>query len=185
LTCRWYYRTCDRKEVVRAPQLNTTADARLCHVPAKRSAGILLFRQVEAGVEVLLGHMGGPFWARKDAGAWTMPKGEYGPDEEPMAAARREFTEELGLPVPPGDLLELGTEHQSGGKTVTAWALSANLDPASVVPGTFEMEWPPKSGKKQEFPELDRVAWLPLTEATEKIVKGQRPFLDRLAALLG
>jgi len=149
-------------------------------VPAKRSAGILLFRQGVAGVEVLLGHMGGPFWARKDAGAWTMPKGEYEPDEEPSAAARREFTEELGLPVPDGDLVELGTVRQSGGKTVTAWALAGDLDPATVVPGTFELEWPPKSGRRQEFPELDRVAWFPLPEAATKIVAGQRAFLDRL-----
>jgi predicted NUDIX family NTP pyrophosphohydrolase len=152
-------------------------------VPAKRSAGILLFRRAESGVEVLLGHMGGPFWARKDEGAWTLPKGEYEPDEEPEAAARREFTEELGLPVPAGDLVELGTVRQSGGKTVTAWALAADLDPAAAVPGTFEMEWPPRSGRKQEFPELDRIAWFPLDEAARKIVVGQRPFLDRLAEL--
>ena len=151
-------------------------------MPAKRSAGILLFRRTGAGVEVLLGHMGGPFWARKDAGAWTMPKGEYEPDEEPEAAARREFTEELGLPVPAGDLAELGVVRQSG-KTITAWALAGDLDPADVVPGTFELEWPPRSGRKQEFPELDRVAWFPLDEAAEKIVRGQREFLDRLAEL--
>ncbi len=152
-------------------------------MPAKRSAGILLFRRTGAGVEVLLGHMGGPFWARKDAAAWTMPKGEYEQDEEPAAAARREFTEELGLPVPAGDLVELGTVRQSGGKTVTAWALAGDLDPADVVPGTFELEWPPRSGRKQEFPELDRVAWFPLDQAAEKIVRGQLPFLDRLAEL--
>ncbi|MCT2582832.1 NUDIX domain-containing protein [Actinophytocola gossypii] len=149
----------------------------------KHSAGILLFRCAEAGVEVLLGHMGGPFWARKDAGAWSMPKGEYEPDEEPVAAARREFTEELGLPVPAGDLVELGTVRQSGGKTVTAWALAGDLDPAAVVPGTFELEWPPRSGRVREFPEVDRVAWFPLSEAAEKIVGGQRAFLDRLAGL--
>jgi predicted NUDIX family NTP pyrophosphohydrolase len=152
-------------------------------VPAKRSAGILLFREVETGREVLLGHMGGPFWARKDEAAWTMPKGEYEQDEEPAAAARREFTEELGLPVPAGELVPLGTVRQSGGKTVTAWALAGDLDPAEVVPGTFELEWPPRSGRKQEFPELDRVAWFPLALAAEKIVRGQRPFLDRLAEL--
>ncbi|HEX2131676.1 MAG TPA: NUDIX domain-containing protein [Actinophytocola sp.] len=154
-------------------------------MPAKRSAGILLYRQVEAGFEVLLGHMGGPFWARKDAGAWTMPKGEYEPDEEPVAAARREFTEELGLPVPAGALVELGTVRQSGGKTVTAWALAADLDPDDVVPGTFELEWPPRSGRVREFPEVDRVAWFPLTEAAEKIVGGQRAFLERLAERIG
>lgn len=151
-------------------------------MPAKRSAGILLYRQGGSGIEVLLGHMGGPFWARKDAAAWTMPKGEYEQAEAPEAAARREFTEELGLPVPAGDLLPLGEVRQSG-KTVTAWALAGDLDPATVVPGTFELEWPPRSGRTQEFPELDRVAWFPLAEAGEKIVRGQRAFLDRLAEL--
>jgi len=141
-----------------------------------------LYRQGGSGIEVLLGHMGGPFWARKDAAAWTMPKGEYEQAEAPEAAARREFTEELGLPVPPGDLVPLGEVRQSG-KTVTAWALAGDLDPATVVPGTFELEWPPRSGRTQEFPELDRVAWFPLAEAGEKIVRGQRAFLDRLAEL--
>ncbi|MPZ82152.1 MAG: NUDIX domain-containing protein [Actinophytocola sp.] len=149
-------------------------------MPPKRSAGILLFRQVEAGVEVLLGHMGGPFWARKDAAAWTAVKGELDPDEAPEAAARREFTEELGLPAPSGDYVPLGEIRQSGGKTVTVWAVEADLNPADVVPGTFEMEWPPRSGKRQEFPELDRVEWFPVDVATEKIIAGQRPFLDRL-----
>jgi predicted NUDIX family NTP pyrophosphohydrolase len=149
-------------------------------VPAKRSAGILLFRQVPAGVEVLLGHMGGPFWAKKDAGAWTVVKGEYEPPEEPAVAARREFTEELGLPAPEGEYVELGEVRQSGGKTVTVWAVAGELDPATVVPGTFEMEWPPRSGRRQTFPELDRVEWFALADAAEKIVKGQRAFLDRL-----
>jgi predicted NUDIX family NTP pyrophosphohydrolase len=149
-------------------------------VPAKRSAGLLLFRQVDAGVEVLLGHMGGPFWARKDAGAWSIPKGEYEPDEEPLAAARREFTEELGLPAPSGDLLELGEVRQSGGKVVTVWAIEGDLDPATIVPGTFELEWPRGSGVRREFPEIDRAAWFDLDQAATKIVGGQRPFLDRL-----
>ncbi|SEF08458.1 NUDIX domain-containing protein [Jiangella alba] len=151
----------------------------------KQSAGILLHRDGAGGVEVLLGHMGGPFWAKKDAGAWSLPKGEYEPDETPEAAARREFTEELGLPVPDGELVELGTVKQSGGKTVTAWALRGDLDPAAVVPGTFELEWPPRSGRTQEFPEVDRVEWFPLDVAREKIVKAQAAFLDRLAAALG
>ena len=150
-------------------------------MPAKRSAGILLFRQVPGGVEVLLGHLGGPFWARKDARAWTIVKGEYEPPEQARAAARREFTEELGLPAPEGEYVELGEVRQSGGKTVTVWAVAGELDPARVVPGTFEMEWPPRSGKRQTFPELDRVAWLAPAEAAEKIVGGQRPFLERLA----
>jgi len=148
---------------------------------AKRSAGILLFRRRSGDVEVLLGHMGGPFWARRDAAAWSLPKGEYEPDEEPVAAARREFTEELGLPVPAGEWVGLGAARQSGGKVVTVWALEGDLDPARIVPGTFELEWPPKSGRRQEFPEIDRVAWFGLPIAAEKIVAGQRPFLERLA----
>lgn len=135
-------------------------------------------------MEVLLGHMGGPFWARRDAGAWSVPKGEYEPDEQPEAAARREFQEELGLAVPAGELTELGTVRQSGGKVVTVWALAGEIDPARVVPGTFEMEWPKGSGRLQEFPEIDRVAWFDLEQAREKIVGGQRPFLERLAELL-
>jgi predicted NUDIX family NTP pyrophosphohydrolase len=154
-------------------------------VVAKRSAGIVLFRKSAEGVEVLLGHMGGPFWARKDAGAWSIPKGECEPDEELLATARREFQEELGLPVPAGELVELGEVKQSGGKVVTAWALAADLDPALVVPGTFEMEWPRGSGKLKEFPEIDRAQWFELATAEEKIVAGQRPLLGRLAELVG
>jgi predicted NUDIX family NTP pyrophosphohydrolase len=156
-------------------------------VAGKRSAGILLFRRADGGVEVLLGHMGGPFWQRKDAGAWSVPKGEHGPDEEPIAAARREFQEELGLPVPGGDLavlVELGTARQSGGKEVTIWATEGDLDPAEVVPGTFAMEWPKGSGRIAEFPEIDRVAWLGIDEARDKLVAGQRVFLERLAERL-
>ena len=152
---------------------------------AKRSAGILLYRRSAGGVEVLLGHMGGPFWTRKDAGAWSIPKGEIEPDEEPLAAARREFQEELGLPVPDGELVELGEARQSGGKVVTAWALAGDLDPAQVVPGTFEMEWPRGSGKFKEFPEIDRAQWFDLAGAAEKIVAGQRPLLARVAELAG
>jgi predicted NUDIX family NTP pyrophosphohydrolase len=149
-------------------------------MPAKRSAGILLFRGHAAALEVLLGHMGGPFFARRDAGAWSIPKGEYEPDETPEAAARREFTEELGLPVPAGALLPLESLRQSSGKVVTVWALAGDLDPEQVVPGTFELEWPRGSGRTQEFPEIDRAAWFGLHEAREKLVTGQRPFLDRL-----
>ncbi|SEN46886.1 NUDIX domain-containing protein [Actinacidiphila rubida] len=152
---------------------------------AKQSAGILLFRRADGGVQVLLGHMGGPFWARKDAGAWSVVKGEYAPEEGPEAAARREFREELGLPVPDGEPLPLGEVRQSGGKVVTAWALEGDLDPEAVVPGTFTMEWPRGSGTLREFPELDRVAWFGAEEAAGKIVKGQRAFLDRLAERLG
>lgn len=153
-------------------------------MPARRSAGILLFRRSSGGVEVLLGHMGGPFWARRDAGAWSVPKGEYELDEEPLAAARREFQEELGLPVPAGDLVELGSVTQSGGKVVTVWAVEADLDPGEVTPGTFTMEWPKGSGRVAEFPEVDRAAWFDLRDAGERIVAAQREFLDRLASRL-
>ena len=144
-----------------------------------RSAGILVFRNVNGRTEVLIGHMGGPFWARKDDGAWSAPKGLIEDGEEPLDAARREFREELGLPVPDGPLRPLGDVRQSG-KTVTLWAVEGDLDPADVVPGTFELEWPPKSGQTREFPEMDRVAWFAVDDARVKLVKGQRAFLDRL-----
>ena len=140
-----------------------------------------MFRRADGGPEVLLGHMGGPLWAKKDAAAWSVVKGEYQPDEAPEDAARREFTEELGLPAPDGEYVALGEVKQSGGKVVTVWAVAGELDPATIVPGTFEMEWPPRSGKRQTFPELDRVDWFGLGAAADKIVKGQRAFLDRLA----
>ncbi|MFJ9376761.1 NUDIX domain-containing protein [Streptomyces sp. NPDC101455] len=146
----------------------------------KRSAGLLLFRHTERGLEVLLGHMGGPFFARRDAGAWSVPKGEYEPDEAAWDAARREFQEELGLAPPEGEAIELGEVRQNNGKVVTAWAIEADLDPAAMVPGTFRMEWPPKSGQVQEFPELDRVEWLSLERAREVVVTAQATFLDRL-----
>jgi predicted NUDIX family NTP pyrophosphohydrolase len=149
---------------------------------AKRSAGILLFRRTSK--EVLLGHMGGPLWARRDAGAWSIPKGEYEPAEPAQDAARREFTEELGLPVPTGALIDLGSARQSSGKEVTIWALEGDLDPADITPGTFEMEWPRGSGRRREFPEIDRVQWFDLYAAREKLVKGQLAFLDRLEVLL-
>lgn len=151
------------------------------------SAGVLLFRR-SPDLEVLIGHMGGPLWARKDASAWSIPKGEYEPaEEEPRAAAAREFGEELGLPVPEGEWIPLGdVEYGSGRsrKQVTVWAVEGDLDPADVVPGTFEMEWPPRSGRKAEFPEIDRAAWFTPDIATEKLGKGQRPYLSRLIAHL-
>ncbi|MEV5358246.1 NUDIX domain-containing protein [Streptomyces sp. NPDC052693] len=147
----------------------------------KRSAGLLLFRPSGSGPEVLLGHMGGPFFARRDAGAWTVPKGEYEPGESAWDAARREFREELGLPPPDGVAIDLGEVRQANGKIVTAWAVAADLDPATIVPGTFRMEWPPRSGQLREFPELDRVAWFGLERAREVIVTAQAAFLDRLA----
>lgn len=147
---------------------------------AKRSAGLLLFRRTDQGIEVLLGHMGGPFFARRDAGAWTVPKGEYEPDEPAWDAARREFQEELGLPPPDGAPIPLGEVTQTNRKVVTVWAIEADLDVTSVVPGTFTMEWPPGSGQVQEFPELDRVEWLDLDRARALLVKAQAAFLDRL-----
>ncbi|MGY1717170.1 NUDIX domain-containing protein [Geodermatophilus sp. SYSU D01106] len=148
----------------------------------RRSAGILLYRLAPAP-QVLLGHMGGPFWARKDDGAWSIPKGEHGDDEEPLAAARREFEEELGSPVPAAALMPLG-ELRAGSKLLTVWAGEGDLDAGAIVSGTFELEWPPRSGRVQHFPEVDRAAWFGLDEARVKLVKGQVPYLDRLAALL-
>ncbi|WP_329130266.1 NUDIX domain-containing protein [Streptomyces sp. NBC_01476] len=152
----------------------------------KRSAGILPFRGTDGPdgrIEVLLGHMGGPFWAHRDAGAWSVIKGEYEADETAEAAARREFQEELGLPVPDGELIPLGEAAQPSGKIVTVWAVRGELDPGLVVPGTFSMEWPRGSGTVQEFPEIDRAAWLGIPAAHEKILPAQRIFLDRLTAL--
>ncbi|MEV4789158.1 NUDIX domain-containing protein [Streptomyces tuirus] len=147
----------------------------------KRSAGLLLFHPGDDGLEVLLGHMGGPFFARRDAGAWTVIKGEYEPDEPAWEAARREFQEELGVPPPDGEAIDLGEVRQTGGKIVKVWAIRADLDPATITPGTFRMEWPPRSGRLQEFPEVDRVAWFGLDRARSVIVKAQVAFLDRLA----
>ncbi|MFZ5690798.1 MAG: NUDIX domain-containing protein [Pseudomonadota bacterium] len=148
----------------------------------KRSAGILMYRRVEGRLQVLLAHPGGPFWARKDAGAWSIPKGEYGAGEDALAAARREFREELGI-APQGECQPLGEVTQKGGKVVTAFALSGDLDATAIMPGTFEMEWPPKSGRLQRFPEVDRAAWFDIDEARIKIVPAQAAFLDRLLAL--
>ncbi|MEV0597954.1 NUDIX domain-containing protein [Streptomyces sp. NPDC050315] len=146
----------------------------------KRSAGLLLYRRTSGGTELLLAHMGGPLWARREAGAWTVPKGEYVPPEEPLAAARREFEEELGLPPPEGAYVPLGEVRQSGGKTVTVWAVEADLDPDAIVPGTFEMEWPKSSGTLRAFPEIDRVAWCAPDRAEELLITAQRAFVDRL-----
>ncbi len=154
---------------------------------AKLSAGLLLYR-VRDGlvreIEVLIAHPGGPFWARKDDGGWSIPKGEYDASEDPWDAARREFAEELGLPVPDGTRIDLGAIKQSGGKIVTAYALGADLDVTDAQSNTFELEWPRGSGRIREFPEVDRVAWLPVEEARVKLLKGQQPFLDRLLTIL-
>ena len=135
-------------------------------------------------MEVLLAHPGGPLWARRDLGAWSIPKGEYGPEEPPLDAARREFLEELGLPAPAGAVVDLGSVKQSSGKIVAVWAIESDLDPALVRPGMFTMQWPPRSGRTQEFPEVDRVAWFGLPEARDKLLRGQLPFLDRLTESL-
>ncbi|MFE2554892.1 NUDIX domain-containing protein [Streptomyces sp. NPDC059352] len=148
----------------------------------KRSAGLLVFRRTAGGgVEVLIGHMGGPLWASREQEAWSIPKGEYGPDEAPEAAAGREFLEELGLPAPDGAWIALGETRQRSGKTVIAWAVEGELDPAAVVPGTFTMEWPPRSGVRAEFPEIDRVGWFTPEAAAPLLVVGQQVFLERLA----
>ena len=148
----------------------------------KRSAGILLHRRAEDGaLEVLLVHPGGPFWAKKDAGAWSIPKGEHGDDGEPLAAALREFAEELGSPPPDGDLVDLGEVRQRGGKIVIAWALEGDTDADAARSNTFTMEWPPRSGRMREYPEVDRAAWFALDAARERILPAQAPLLDRLA----
>ena len=135
------------------------------------------------GVEVLLGHMGGPFWARKQAGAWSVPKGLLEPGEEPQSAARREFEEETGLPLPEGELVPLGSVRTAGGKTVTVWALDADVDTDGFSPGTFTLEWPPRSGRTLEVPEIDELRWLPVDVAAPLLTTSQRPLLQRLAAL--
>ncbi len=132
-------------------------------------------------LEVLLGHMGGPFWARKDEAAWSVPKGELEDAEDPLAGARREFAEELGHAPPDGPVLELGEIRQKGGKRVIAFAVEGDFDPRAIEPGTFEMQWPPRSGRLQTFPEIDRVAWFDLATAASKIVRGQAALLERLA----
>lgn len=148
------------------------------------SAGILLYRRRRGDVEVLLVHPGGPYWAKKDDGAWSLPKGEYGDRDDPLAAARREFTEELGRAVPAGRMLPLGEVTQKGGKRVSAWAVEGDLDSTVVGRSTFELEWPPRSGRVQRFPEVDRAGWFTLDAAHAKLLAAQTPFLDRIAELL-
>ncbi len=151
----------------------------------RRSAGILLHRRTGADLEVLLVHPGGPFWAKRDDGAWSIPKGEYGPGEDAVLAARREFAEELGSEPPDGELTDLGEVRQKSGKIVHAWALAGDLDAATIVSNTFTMQWPPKSGQMREFPEVDRADWFTLANARAKINGGQAPLLDRLAQQVG
>jgi predicted NUDIX family NTP pyrophosphohydrolase len=148
------------------------------------SAGILLWRRRDGRLEVLLAHPGGPYWVRKDHGHWTIPKGEVEPGEELMAVARREFAEETGHPLPAGQLVELGEIRQKSGKVVLGWGVNGDLDAAAAFSNTFEMEWPPRSGRRQSFPEVDRAAWFALSEARLKILEGQAPLLDRLERLI-
>jgi len=149
------------------------------------SAGLLLYRGRGPLLEVLIGHPGGPFWARKDDGAWSIPKGEYDEGDDPWKAAQREFAEELGCPAPPGNPLDLGIVKQPSGKVLTVFAVGADLDVSRFRSNTFTLEWPKGSGRLQEFPELDRVAWLPVEQARVKLLKGHRVFLDRLAERSG
>lgn len=146
---------------------------------AKRSAGLLMFRRKDGVLEVFLVHPGGPFWAGKDAGAWTVPKGEYVDGEEPLDAAQREFTEETGF-VSTGEFFDLGAVRQSSGKIVNAWAFEGDCDPKKLKSNFCEIEWPPRTGKKIEVPEVDRGAWFGLAEARKAIFKAQEPFLDAL-----
>jgi predicted NUDIX family NTP pyrophosphohydrolase len=150
----------------------------------RRSAGILLHRGSGTDLEVLLVHPGGPFWAKRDDGAWSIPKGEYGPDEGALLAARREFAEELGSEPPEGELIDLGEVRQKSSKVVHAWALAGDLDVATVHSNTFTMQWPPRSGRMQEFPEIDRAQWFAVGEARIKINSGQAPLLDRLQQIV-
>jgi predicted NUDIX family NTP pyrophosphohydrolase len=152
---------------------------------ARRSAGIVLHRVRGGGVEVLLVHPGGPAWSKRDVGAWSIPKGEYTDGEDPLAAARREFEEELGSAPPAGDAEDLGEIRQRSGKRVHGWALPGDLDVSTVVSNTTEFEWPPRSGRIIEIPEVDRAEWFGLDAAREKINAGQVPLLDRLEELLG
>ena len=148
----------------------------------KFSAGLLLYRAPAGVVEVLIAHPGGPFWARKDDGAWSIPKGEYADGDDPWATAQREFAEELGMPVPKGPRIDLGAVRQPSGKVVTAFAVRGDLDTTDTRSNTFELEWPRGSGSLREFPEIDRVDWFPVVQARSKLLKGQRVFLDRLMA---
>ncbi len=152
---------------------------------AKLSAGVLLYQHKGKRLEVFLVHPGGPFWKNKDAEAWSLPKGEYQPGEDALDTARREFREETGFEAPDGEWIPLGDIRQAGGKVVTAWAVEGQCVAEEIRSNMFEMEWPPKSGRKQEFPEVDRAGWFSLVEAKTRIVAGQAAFLDRLVERLG
>ena len=147
---------------------------------ARQSAGIVLYRFAGEEPQVLLVHPGGPFWRNRDAGAWSIPKGEYAADEDPLAVAKREFEEELGMPPPSGEYVRLGEVRQRGGKTVTAFATQGDFDPRQLESNRFEIEWPPKSGRRALFPEVDKAEWFALAEARTRIIGGQLPFIDSL-----
>ena len=148
----------------------------------KRSAGLLMFRRLDSEIQVFLVHPGGPFWKKKDKGAWSIPKGEYQEGENPLDAAKREFDEETGMKAQ-GEFIELGQIKQPGGKIIAAWAFKGDCSPNAIRSNSFSMEWPPKSGHKQDFPEVDRADWFALHEARKRILKGQVGFLDRLVRL--
>jgi predicted NUDIX family NTP pyrophosphohydrolase len=149
------------------------------------SAGILLYRRASAGLEVFIAHMGGPFWARKDERAWSIPKGEFPPDESPLDAARREFREEIGVDAPDAAYIPLGDVRYSSGKIVTVFAAESDLEVTEVVSNTFETEWPPRSGQRRSFPEVDDARWVAIGDARVKLVAGQVPALDALERLVG
>jgi predicted NUDIX family NTP pyrophosphohydrolase len=151
---------------------------------ANRSAGILLYRRAPTGLEVFLVHPGGPLWAKKDAASWSIPKGLYADDEDPLTAAKREFREETTFDVD-GDFIGLESVTQAGGKVVHAWALEGDCDATKIVSNNFTMEWPPRSGRQAEFPEVDRAEWFSIEKAREKINTGQANLLDQLTALVG
>jgi predicted NUDIX family NTP pyrophosphohydrolase len=149
----------------------------------KKSAGLLMFRRRAGSVEVFLVHPGGPFWSKKDEGAWSIPKGEYDPGEAPLEAAQREFQEETGFAVK-GEFLPLAPRKQPSGKIISAWALEGDCDASAIQSNNFSMEWPSRSGKQQEFPEVDRAGWFSIPAAKAKILRGQMPFLDELGEIL-
>jgi predicted NUDIX family NTP pyrophosphohydrolase len=151
----------------------------------RRSAGILLYRRHQGILEVLLVHPGGPMWVNRDAGAWSIPKGEYSDDEDPQAVALREFQEETGQPPPTGDLVALGEIRQKGGKVVTAWAAPGDLDPEAITSNTFKLQWPPNSGRWRTVPEVDRAGWFDPSTAKDKLLAAQAELVDRLLVVLG
>jgi predicted NUDIX family NTP pyrophosphohydrolase len=153
-------------------------------MPSKKSAGILPYRFHKKNLEVLLAHPGGPFWKNKDLGAWSIVKGEYNSDEEPLSAAKREFQEETGVKIS-GKFIALKPVKQKSGKEILAWAIETDIDPAQIKSNSFEMEWPPKSGRKQSFPEIDRAEWFSIETAREKINPAQAALIEELVALLG